>query len=99
MKQGGKCRRAGITRLFIAVVIALLAIALVLPIAAANSASAKFMETPTLDREGMFDNPYTSLEEALEAARAKHEEVVNEGTALLKKQWASPAEGNGDGQQ
>lgn len=90
MKQGGKCRRAGITRLFIAVVIALLAIALVLPIAAANSASAKFMETPTLDREGMFDNPYTSLEEALEAARAKHEEVVDEGTALLKNNGLLP---------
>lgn len=90
MKEGRKCRRASFTRLFIVAMIAVLALALIYPVATANMARAAWVEAPSLDREGMFDNPYTSLEEALEVARAKHEEVVNEGTALLKNNGLLP---------
>lgn len=98
MKEGRKCRRAGLPRLFIVAIIAVLALALIFPVAAATSArAANMMETPTLDREGMFDNPFTSLEEALEAARAKHEEVVDEGTALLKNNGLLPLKAGSTG--
>lgn len=86
MKEGRKMRKAKLRQLFIVVALAFVLI-LATPL---TQAAAGWMESGNLSKNGMFSNPYTSLEEVLTDARAKHEEVVDEGTALLKNNGILP---------
>jgi beta-glucosidase len=51
-----------------------------------------YMESGNLDKNGIFSNPYTKLSDALADAAIIHQQVADEGTALLKNNGALPLE-------
>ena len=53
-------------------------------------AETSFMESGNLSKEGMFYNPYTSLEDVLADSRVKHEQIADEGTTLVKNNGLLP---------
>lgn len=87
MKAGKKMKKATVLK---GVTASFLALAMVVSAPLGTSASAAWMESVDPTHNGMFSNPYTSLEDALQAAREKHEEVVDEGTTLLKNDGLLP---------
>ena len=88
MKAGKKTKVSAVRKGALASMLAL-AIAVPIPFSTAFAAT-NWVENGTLDKNGKFDNPYTNLEDALADARAKHEEVVNEGTTLVKNNGLLP---------
>lgn len=88
MKAGKKTKVNAVKKGALASMLAL-AIAVPIPFSTAFAAT-NWVENGTLDKNGKFDNPYTNLEDALADARAKHEEVVNEGTTLVKNNGLLP---------
>ena len=53
-------------------------------------AETSYMESGNLSKGGMFNNPYTSLEDVLADTVVKHQQIADEGTTLVKNNGLLP---------
>ncbi|MBO7365010.1 MAG: fibronectin type III-like domain-contianing protein [Lachnospiraceae bacterium] len=67
-----------------------LAMVLIVASPVLSASAAKFGESGNLSKGGMFSNPYTNLEDVLADSRIKHQEIADEGTALVKNNGLLP---------